>query len=153
MERRTWTPSERAEALAVYAEVGLAGAHQATGVPKATLHRWAKAAGLDTVGATERSIERNTVAARAAAATRAYVSEEFRTEMVAKLAEIARQAAERELAVLDDSDLRSVVGARTRAIHDLQLLTGAATGRTETVERDATIDAELARVIELRRSA
>lgn len=40
-------PEERAVALAVYREHGLAEAHRRTEVPKSTLRRWAAAEGLD----------------------------------------------------------------------------------------------------------
>ena len=49
---------------------------------------------------------------------------------------IASRAAEVELQILEsgEASLREVVGARTRAIHDLQLLEGRATERVERVE-------------------
>lgn len=155
MTRRPHTDAERAEALAVYAEVGLAEAHRSTGIPKPTLHRWAVAAGLDTSEVVERSVERNRVAAQASAAARTYEAEAFRTEMVTQLAEVARKAVAKELEVLaqESPSLDKIVGARTRAIHDLQLLTGAATGRTELTERAPEVEAELARVLQMRRSA
>lgn len=153
MARRSWTAEERAHALDTYQEHGLSAASAMTGVPKPTLHRWATQAGIDTDANTKRSTERNRAAAQVAASQRQYVAEEFRTQMVAQLAEVARRATAKELALIARGDvtLRDVVGARTRAIHDLQLLSGAATGRTETVERTPEVEAELARVIELRR--
>jgi len=43
----------RARALEVLAAEGMAEAHRRTSVPKATLHRWAKAAGIDLEGAAQ----------------------------------------------------------------------------------------------------
>lgn len=147
MERRTYTPEQKADALAVYARDGLAEAHRATGIPKPTLHRWALAAGIETAEITERSTERNRAAAQASAAVRTYDAEVFRTEMVAKLAEVARKAAAKELELIAKGDLRAVVGSRTRAIHDLQLLSGDPTARTETVAKDS-LDREIERLFE-----
>lgn len=46
--RTTAYPAEvKDEALTLMREEGMAAAHDATGVPKATLHRWAKAASID----------------------------------------------------------------------------------------------------------
>lgn len=152
MARRSWTAEERAAALDAYREHGLSAASSMTGVPKPTLHRWATAEGIDTDAVTERSTERNRAAAQVAASRRAYVAEEFRTEMVAQLAALAREAVAHERALLASSDLRAVVGARTRAIHDLQLLTGAATGRTETLEADRQRALELIDELAARRA-
>lgn len=40
-------PEQRAAAIAVYREHGLAEAHRVSGIPKSTLRDWAKAEGLD----------------------------------------------------------------------------------------------------------
>lgn len=58
----TYTPEQRAKALELVVEQGTAHAHQVTGVPKSTLSRWCKAAGVDT---------ETTARARTAAATEA----------------------------------------------------------------------------------
>lgn len=45
--RTRWPEETKAEALTLMREEGVAAAHDVTGVPKATLSRWAKAAGVD----------------------------------------------------------------------------------------------------------
>jgi hypothetical protein len=50
----TYTEEDRTKGLAIYQEHGLATAHRETGVPRATLHRWARAAGFDPADIVER---------------------------------------------------------------------------------------------------
>lgn len=149
MSRRTFTEAEKAEALALYAEVGKAEAARRTGISAGTIGAWASRTGVATDAAANIR-----AATEVAAAKRTYDAQEFRTQMVGRLAEVAQLAAAKELERLADgkASLHEIVGARTRAIHDLQLLTGAATGRTESVDRTPEVDAELAKVIELRRA-
>ena len=65
---RPYPPKVKAEALEVLQAEGMAAAHKATGVPKPTLTRWAKAAGID-VGELARARTANaTEAVRARAA-------------------------------------------------------------------------------------
>lgn len=68
--RRTtpYTAEQRAEALRLVETQGTAHAHKVTGVPKPTLTRWAKAAGLDTEAAARRRTAAATEAVRARAA-------------------------------------------------------------------------------------
>lgn len=150
MSRRTFTEAEKAEALALYAEVGKAEAARRTGISAGTIGAWASRAGVATVAA-----DVTRAATDVSAARRTYVAEEFRTQMVEALARVAVFAAAKELERLagGKASLHEIVGARTRAIHDLQLLTGAATGRTELTERAPEVEAELARVLQLRRPA
>ncbi|MCL4309924.1 MAG: hypothetical protein M0Z32_04895 [Actinomycetota bacterium] len=46
MNRRTYTTAEKEEALALYADVGPAEAGRQTGIPKATIRKWAHRSGL-----------------------------------------------------------------------------------------------------------
>jgi transposase-like protein len=138
MTRRTYTDDERAAAIALYVEAGPTAVQRELGVPKGTVTAWAKVAGVGTVR-NERmgeAIEAHMLDAKAR-----------RAGLVDKLVRVADEALDVELAKLAKSDLRDVVGARTRAIHDLQLLTGAATARTETVS-SASIDDEVAALAE-----
>lgn len=148
MGRTRYTPQQKADALDLYAAHGPAEAERRTGIPKGTIASWASRAGLATVAA-----DVTRAATEVSAARRHYVAEEFRTQMIETLADIATKAAAKELAILanEHPSLDKVVGARTRAIHDLQLLTGAATGRTETIERTPEVEAELAKVLQMRR--
>lgn len=65
---RRYTDEQRAEALRLVEGQGTAHAHKVTGVPKPTLTRWAKAAGLDTGEAARRRTAAATEAVRARAA-------------------------------------------------------------------------------------
>ena len=69
----TYSDEQRAEALRLVEEHGTAHAHRVTGVPKQTLSRWTKAAGIDTA-----AIERQRTAA-ATEATRARAAEVSRS--------------------------------------------------------------------------
>ena len=125
MAKRIYTDDERNEALRLYAEEGLAAAVKATGIPKGTIGGWASERGIRTFGSE-----------RTAAATAAHLAsvEERKAALAEKLLEVAELGVQVEVRLLQgEASLRDVVGARTRAIHDLQLLTGAATGRTEAV--------------------
>lgn len=154
--RRRYSKAEREQALALLAELGLAAAHRQTGVPKPTLARWSADAGVTKHSDTERNA-RQTEAARAA---RARTVEETRAELVELLSAVAVTGAQLELTLLDPSHalarerfpyivdedtgeahpmlaarLDQIVGARTRAIHDLNLLTGKATSNAAVVVR------------------
>lgn len=143
----------RAAALAVYVEQGLAAAHRQTGVPKSTLRDWARAAGVseavaapvETAAATaaqlatnrslaaqarERAIER-----LASTALKGVVLEERLIDVASAALEEAgsgtlQTATASRLEIMGGfPQLRAIVGSRTRAIHDLQLLTDEATER------------------------
>jgi hypothetical protein len=136
---RPHAPEKRAAVLADVPALGISGAAKKHRIGKATVSRWADAAGVGTVP-NERT--REAVEAHSARA------EELRSQVHGRLWEIADAGSKRELELIRGSkapDLRSVVGARTRAIHDAELLSGRATARTEHVE---PIDAEIARLVE-----
>lgn len=142
--RRTYTDAEKAEALALYAEVGAAEAARQTGINRGTIVSWASRNGV-AADATPNLLK----ATEVAAARRTFVATEFRARMVETLAKVAEKAAAVELERLAGSKatLHEVVGARTRAIHDLQLLAGEPTDRSERVTVDS-IDREIERLFE-----
>lgn len=144
MSRRSYTDEQRAEALALYAVHGKAETARLTGIAEGTLGAWASRAGVATVAA-----DVTRAATAVAAERRRYVAEEFRAQMVERLAEIASAASEAELRRIagEKATLHEIVGARTRAIHDLQLLSGEATGRHETRSTDM-LDREIERLLE-----
>lgn len=158
-------------------EGGIAGAHRATGIPKGTLSRWAREAGLN-LGARARARTAAAGEAVAAKAAELRVSTVERLERILDdqlatleaLGQLERRAAVAALnpedgrhlirversalgrtVELDDTTAagalelarlvtgsivkRDVVGAATRAIHDLQLLKGDATERGAIVVR------------------
>lgn len=126
-----YTPEQRTEALELYVEHGPRAASRETGIPVATIGSWAAAEGRTF----------NAERTRQATETR-------KARLIEKLTTIAELGADIELELLETGEvsLRDVVGARTRAIHDLQLLTGEATGRTETRQVD-DLDREIERLL------
>jgi len=131
-----WTTEQRTHALDQLANGHtLAETHTETGIPKSNLRRWAAEANITVVRTTEKTREA-TLASKANA-------EQRRAALVEKLGRIAELAGDLELEILmgdERPSLRDVVGARTRAIHDAELLAGRATSRTESV---TALDAEL----------
>ncbi len=131
-----WSDEQRTHALDLLANGHtLAETHTATGIPKSNLRRWAAEANITVVRTTEKTREA-TLASKANA-------EQRRAALVEKLGRIAELAGDLELEILmgdERPSLRDVVGARTRAIHDAELLAGRATSRTESV---TALDAEL----------
>ena len=131
-----WTNEQRTHALDQLANGHtLADTHTETGIPKSNLRRWAAEANITVVRTTEKTREA-TLASKANA-------EQRRAALVEKLGRIAELAGDIELEILmgdERPSLRDVVGARTRAIHDAELLAGRATSRTESV---TALDAEL----------
>jgi hypothetical protein len=79
--------TDREAALAVYRDQGLAAAHRESGVPKSTLRRWAKAAGMETAR----------LAAHAAARTRAAVEQHQATLAQRRVAMAAALMTEAEI--------------------------------------------------------
>lgn len=69
-KRRTtpYTEEQRAEALRLVETQGTAHAHRVTGIPKPTLTRWTKVAGIDTAAIERRRTEAATEAVRSRAA-------------------------------------------------------------------------------------
>lgn len=142
LAKRTYTEAEKTTALALYATDGPTAVAQELGIPASTVVSWAKAAGVRTM--------RNE---RTAAAVEALQvdGEARRARLAGRLLDLAEQASELEFDLVKTAGLRDVVGARTRAIHDHQLLTGQATGRVEHAapERTEGQQHELAKVLEL----
>lgn len=140
MPRTNWSTEARKRALELYAEHGAAHAARVTGIPVGTIKAWSSrgAAVLPRAEAQERVIE----ARKRDAADR-------RSALIEKLSQVAELGVDATLAMLNGEGvpLRDVVGAWTRAIHDLQLLSGDATQRTETRQVD-DLDAEIADLLE-----
>lgn len=130
--KRTYTDEQKAEALEAYKEHGPAEAGRRTGISPKTIASWAKRANVKM----DAPLERMRAATEAASTKREFEAADFNLRMQLALADIAETAAAKELSILTQGEptLEKVVGARTRAIHDLQLLTGAATSRNENRE-------------------
>ena len=130
-----WSDEQRTHALDLLATHTLAEVHATTDIPKSTIRGWALEANVTIARATDKTRE-------ATAASKAN-AEQRRAALVEKLGRIADLAGDLELEILmgdERPSLRDVVGARTRAIHDAELLAGRATSRTESV---TALDAEL----------
>lgn len=134
--KRTYTAEEKAHALELYAEHGAAEAGARTGINPNTIRSWASREHL--------TDPRNQRVA-AAVAARKITAEQRRSDLADRLLDIAEMSTEQQSRLIRRADLRDVVGAGTRAIHDHLLLTGQATTRTETIHA-STVDDEIARL-------
>jgi transposase-like protein len=140
---RPHSDEAKQQALAVYQRGGLPAAVKATGIPKPTIKRWVEAAGISTDAANEAALERTRAATEAHKAQVDAETAKARAALIPKLAFLANQTLDIELHVAaqikagkgsglpEGVRLRDIVGSRTRAVHDLNLLTGEATERTE----------------------
>jgi hypothetical protein len=119
-------------------------------VSDATLSRWAKEAGVR-VTTQQRHVNEqareNAVAAtrRNAAEARLYVAE--------RLSTVAMLAVDREVEILQQpgQSLRDIVGAGTRAIHDLRLLSGESTENINASQDRLDVEAFAAQLEQRRR--
>lgn len=158
-KRPTYDDAQRARALELYGAEGLAAAHRELGIPKPTIVRWARTAGVTSAEQAAADRARTEAATRAAQLELARRVAEGRAALVPKLVAVANAALDSTVAILeaqravekdaaanegglvksaltsrravinDGPPLRAIVGAGTRAIHDLQLLTGEETER------------------------
>lgn len=146
MPQRRWTDDEKKRALDLYVEHGPAEASRRTTIPQGTIKSWASR--LQLQQQQQDTTRRNT---RAAVERRKRSLEERRTVLTEKLGELAELGVDWVLEELtnggDDVSVRDAIGAWTRAIHDLQLLSGAATSRPDWSSADP--DERRARIVEM----
>lgn len=105
----TYTPSQRAQAVALYREHGPTQAARRTGIPKSTISRWAKAQGVRTAAVSPR-----TAAATAASSENARA---LRTD-------VARLTLDTAHAVLNQLTRRLAVEADDMPLKDLAIIAG-----------------------------
>lgn len=122
MGRTSYSDEQRAEAVALYREHGAAEAARRTGVNAGTIRSWVSHGGV----ATERAEK-----TREALDAIQLSTEERRTRLGEKLLALAEKSTDRAEALIGEANLRDIVGALDYAIKNAQLLTGAATARTE----------------------
>jgi hypothetical protein len=140
-----YSESQKREALATYVEHGLSVAHAETAVPKCTLLKWARSAGIDhnVVSAEHAERVRNGTQARVARC------EALRVEIREQLLQTAQtmldrceqpftdyrgqKADEVEFEVPPPSECRQLVTAAAILIDKYRLEMGESTGRVETV--------------------
>src|SRR5262245_60874658 len=128
MARRAYADALKAEVLAAYPELGPAECARRFDVPAGTVAVWANRAGVKAITAEK---------TQAAVAARVATFADRRARLADRLLALAETAAGREAELISDSKLHEVVGCRTRALHDHQLLTGQVTARTEVRAVDA----------------
>ena len=114
-------------AVSIAAAKGVPAAKDETGVPKATIHRWAKELGVEVfseLSAVEQT--RHASIARQAQLAQAAVE---RVDLLAKVSKLGLEEAARILEAHEagPEHLSGVVGAFTRAHHDLRLEQGEST--------------------------
>lgn len=143
-----YTHEQRAQALGLLAEVGKAEAARRTGIPEGTIASWGARTG--TKAPPPETMREATEAKNATLADR-------KVELAGQLRALAVKATAKlaERIDADEISAKDLVQALTAAIDRMQLLTGAATERVETVgiERTPEVAAELAKVLPLVRSA
>lgn len=142
-----WSTEQRTHALDLLANgIPLTDVVATTEIPKQTLSRWAKDAGLDLLGLSRSKATTAIAAAQARWEQRRAVV----ADKAGRLAELAADEATRLLSegeYLEAQRLMTVMGV---SVDKAQLLTGAATARTELVpERTPEQEQELAKVLTL----
>lgn len=133
----TWPAETREQALSLLRDgVGTRETERRTGVPKQTLSRWAKTAGInaDLAARTE-----------AAAASTKLAWAQRRALLVDELGNATVQLLEKTLAAEDGRDARGWATALAILVDKAQLLSGAATSRHEVFDRER----RLARISEV----
>jgi transposase-like protein len=142
-----YTEAEKADAVAHYLQHGLAATHQATGVPKPTLHDWVRKAGHDTAAISERSADQT----RAATEQHIVRMQARRVQLQAQFADSALFAAGRIDSAKDGRDAQGWATASAILTDKLRLELGEATARTEVVapERRPEHDEEIAILYDL----
>jgi transposase-like protein len=136
MTRRSYTAAEKAEALELYRTDGPTIVEERLGIPKGTVSEWGKAAGIQTV---------RTEQTAAATETARVEWEHRRVALAHRMGAVAERALERSQEAIDAGKARDAqTYATTMAIlaDKAQLLTGAATSRSEHITSD--IDAAVA---------
>jgi len=144
---RSYTDAEKADAVAIYLEHGLAEAHHRTGIPKPTLRDWARKAGHDPAELGSRT------AAKTKAATEAHTlgMAEKRALLREELATAALHHVRQSAKSTDGRQAQAWMVAGAIGVDKLRLELGEVTDRTEHVapERSAEVEEELAKVVEL----
>ncbi|QQS25164.1 MAG: hypothetical protein IPM43_01870 [Actinomycetota bacterium] len=151
MPRTRYLPEQKAEALQLVASLGQAEAARISGIPFGTVCSWASRAGLK--GPEEFVGRQKAVAAKRVAFA------ERRVDLGNRIGDLAAKIADRIDAELetgtrrDYQSIRNLSGSLSVLVDKAQLLSGGVTTRTEHVERTPEREAEVARVLQLVRSA
>lgn len=148
MTRTRYSDEQKREALDLFLEHGASEAGRRTDIPAGTIAAWASRSGL-TGPPTPEVV--NALAAQAVSI--AERKQSLATELGTLAAKAVAKLAERIEA--DEVSAKDLVSALTAAVDRMQLLTGAATERVETLtaERSPEAEAEVARVLTMARQA
>jgi transposase-like protein len=122
MARNVYSDEFRAEAVTLSEQIGTLDAAKQLGVRTETLRSWRTRAGVATLRVEE---------TRAATEAVKVDADQRRARLGERLLELAEKSTERAEELIGDANLRDIVGALDYAIKNAQLLTGAATSRTE----------------------
>lgn len=152
---RTYTDAQKADAVAIYVEHGLAEAHRRTGIPKNTIRDWATNAGIDTAAISGRASEKTAAANEARvedmAARRAQLASDLMGDVNRLRGQLFAPCVERKVVTLAGSkdevgtwelvdidrdqptftDQKAIMTTIAIAVDKIQILTGEATERVE----------------------
>lgn len=173
---RTYTDTEKADAVAVYVEHGLAEAHRRTGIAKNNLQRWAKSAGHDLAQLTDRAAQKTAAATETRlanmAARRADLASDLMGDVQRLRAQLFAPCVERKAMVVSQGkdigsevevvdiahdqppfrEQQAIMTTLAIAVDKIQILTGEATERIEhraVPQRTPDQERELAQVLDL----
>lgn len=158
MSKRVYTPNQKARALKLYTEHGPAHASRQTGIPRATISKWASRGGV-----TVARNEKTRAATEAAVASRAVLRERARDLMAQRTVDLLERIEEPHLEFVGKDGRREVLekapGSATRdyavsvgiLIDKLRLELGEVTDRTERVSK-SEFDREVAELVQKVRS-
>lgn len=155
MQRTRYSQEQKAEALQLLASLGPHEASRLTRIPVGTIGSWGHRAG---VKAPDNPAFPLANRSKAVAAKQVAFAER-RADLGNRIGEIAAKIADRideELeagARRDYQAIRNLSGSLSVLVDKAQLLSGGATTRTEHLERTPEAEAEVARVLQLVRSA
>lgn len=145
---RTYTQPEKDHAVNLYVQHGLAEAHHRTGIPKASLQRWAETAGHNLADLSGRTAEKT----KAASEQHRLAMAEMRTKAQAEFAKSALHAAVKVREAEKGNDAQGWATASAIMTDKLRLELGEATDRTEHIavpERTVEAQEEMDRTLRL----
>jgi transposase-like protein len=148
MTRTRYSDEQKREALDLFLEHGSSEAGRRTGIPAGTIAAWASRSGI-TGPPTPEVVNALAVQAASMAERKQALARDLGTLAAKAVAKLAQRIE------ADDVNARDLVSALTAAVDRMQLLTGAATERVETLtaERSPEAEAEVARVLSIARQA
>jgi transposase-like protein len=148
VSRTRYSDEQKREALDLFLEHGASEAGRRTGIPAGTIAAWASRSGITGPPAPE-VLNGLAVSAAVLAERKQLLAGQLQSLAVKAVVKLA------ERIEADEVSAKDLVSALTAAVDRMQLLTGAATERVETVtaERSPEAEAEVARVLSVVRSA